>query len=275
MDARDAGGSGRPVAFFDSGVGGLPYLEVAKRLMPSERFVYLTDRAGFPYGAKSRDRVRELALRGAAALVERFDPKAIVVACNTATVIALQDIRAAFPGTPVVGTVPAVKPAAAASIARVIGVLSTDRASDDPYLLDLIARWAPDCRVIRRGEQALVDFVENRLFEAGPAERLAAVRPAVDALKAEGADAIVLGCTHFLFLAPEFAEAAGSGVRIVDSRDGVASQLRRVLSSGAGLNAARPPEPDAMYLSGEGPFGAKYEGFAARFGLRPAGILYP
>lgn len=276
MDARgpDAPGSG-PLAFFDSGVGGLPYLEVAKRLMPSERFVYLCDRAGFPYGQKTREEVRALALRGTAALVERFAPKAIVVACNTATQIALADIRAAFPDIPVVGTVPAVKPAAASSRSRIIGVVSTARAAADPYLLDLAARCAPDCRVIRRGEPDLVDFVENRMFSASQEERLAAVRPSVEALVAEGADAIVLGCTHFLFLAAEFAQAAGAGVRIVDSRDGVAAQLRRVLSAGPGFNADTRRGSDLMVLSGSAPFDAKYAGFAARFGLEPAGPLYP
>lgn len=263
----------RPIAFFDSGVGGLPYLEVAKRLMPGERFVYLCDSAGFPYGQKERQAVRELALSAVDALVRSARPKALVIACNTATQIALADIRAAHPELPVVGTVPAVKPAAVSSRSRVIGVVSTARAAVDPYLSDLAARFAPDCRVLRRGDPQLVEFVEKRYLNASRPERLDAVRPAVGEFAAAGADAIVLACTHFLFLAGEFAEVAGPGIRIVDSRDGVASQLRRVLTSGPGLRSGRSHGQDEFWHTGPEGEGERFRPFAARYGLFPAGCL--
>ncbi|TFG83419.1 MAG: glutamate racemase, partial [Spirochaetales bacterium] len=259
------------VAFYDSGVGGLPYLEVAKRLLPAERYVYLADRDGFPYGTKSREQVVDLALSAVDALIRTHRPKAVAVACNTASAAALQELRRAFPETPIIGTVPAVKPAAASSRLRRIGVIATARAAEDPYVLDLIARWAPDCFVARRGDQGLVDFVENHLFSATPGERLEAVRPSVQFMLDAGVDAIVLACTHFLYLASEFAQVAGPGVRIVDSRDGVVAQLRRVLLAGPGINRSRPEGPDLMYLTGPEPFGPKYESFAASFGLEPAG----
>jgi glutamate racemase len=269
----------QPIAFFDSGVGGLPYLEVAKRLLPAERFVYLADRAGFPYGSKSGAEVIELAARAVGALIARYEPKAVVVACNTASALALAELRKRFQPTPIIGTVPAVKPAAESSRAKRIGVVATARMASDAYLSELIERWAPDCQVLRRGDQALVDFVENRMFSATREERLDAVRPSVDAMLAAGVDAIVLGCTHFLYLAAEFAELAGPAVRIVDSRDGVAAQLRRVVSAGAEAAGAgslqeRRDDPDIMLLSGAEPFDAKYASFAARFGLRPEGSLY-
>lgn len=272
------------IAFFDSGVGGLPYLEVAKRLLPAERFIYLADRAGFPYGSKSGSEVVALAVRAVGALIDRYEPKAVVVACNTASALALPELRKRYTPTPIVGTVPAVKPAAASSRVKRIGVVATARMAGDAYLSELIARWAPDCQVLRRGDQALVDFVENRLFSATRDERLAAVRPSIDAMLDAGVDAIVLGCTHFLYLATEFAELAGPSVRIVDSRDGVAAQLRRVV--GVGAQSARSPAsaagdnqevldaPDIMLLSGAEPFDEKYASFAARFGLRPEGSLY-
>jgi glutamate racemase len=302
-------GTMQPIAFFDSGVGGLPYLEVAKRLLPAERFIYLADRAGFPYGSKSADEVIALAARAVGALIARYEPKAVVVACNTASALALAELRKRYQPTPIVGTVPAVKPAALSSRAKRIGVVATARMAGDAYLSDLIERWAPDCQVLRRGDQALVDFVEHRLFSATRDERLAAVRPSVDAMLEAGVDAIVLGCTHFLYLAAEFAELAGPAVRIVDSRDGVAAQLRRVVNAGtpgagspptaaSAANARKPAataasaapagkpavaaahhqerehEPDIMLLSGAEPFDAKYSSFAARFGLRPEGSLY-
>jgi len=273
-------------------VGGLPYLEIAKRLLPSERFIYFADRAGFPYGSKSGEEVIALAARAVGALIARYHPKAVVVACNTASALALAELRKRYQPTPIVGTVPAVKPAASSSRAKRIGVVATARMAGDAYLSDLIERWAPDCQVLRRGDQDLVDFVENRMLSATREERLAAVRPSVDAMLAAGVDAIVLGCTHFLYLAAEFAELAGPSVRIVDSRDGVAAQLRRVvgalapaagstLHGGAPGGAALAPigqerhdEPDIMLLSGAEPFDAKYASFAARFGLRPEGSLY-
>lgn len=264
----------RPLAFFDSGIGGLPYLEVAKRLMPGERYLYLADRAGFPYGDKSPAAVAELALKAVAELRRAFDPKAVVVACNTASAVALAELRAANPGFPIVGTVPAVKPAAASSRAKRVGVVATARTAADPYLAELIRRWAADCAVTVRGDQGLVAFVEDRWLEAGREERLAAARPAVEAMIAAGADAIVLGCTHFLYLAPEFAELAGPGVRVVDSRDGVAAQLRRVVSAGPGLAPSRPAGPDLFFVSGAAPLEPRYAATAARFGLERGGSLY-
>jgi len=263
----------RPVAFFDSGVGGLPYLEVAKRLMPGERYVYLCDSAGFPYGQKDRQAVRDLVLSAVGMLVKKTTPKALVVACNTATQIALAELRAAHPELPIVGTVPAVKPAALSSRSRVIGVVATARAVADPYLSDLAARFAPDCTVIRRGEPELVDFVEKRYMDSNRAQRLDAIRPAVLALAQANADAIVLACTHFLFLANEFAELAGPGIRIVDSRDGVASQLRRVLAAGPGIRKGRSHGHDEFWYTGSDADGTRFAPFAARFGLTLAGCI--
>ncbi|MBU0928747.1 MAG: glutamate racemase [Spirochaetes bacterium] len=266
----------RPVAFFDSGVGGLPYLGAARALLPAERYVYLADRRGFPYGTKSRGEVVEAAVGAIASLVSMTSPKAIVVACNTATELAIDEIRAANPGIPVVGTVPAIKPAAAVSKARRIGVVATPAAVAAEYLSDLARRWAADCALVRIGDGALVDFVERAFIGSSQEERLAAVRPSVEAMLGQGVDAIVLGCTHFLHLAPEFRELAGPGVAIVDSRDGIASRLRSVLGQ---LPAeGRPYRPaslaaDAMYLTGPGEFGPVYGGFAEIFGLEPAGAL--
>ena len=220
------------------------------------------------------DEITALALRAAAELIKSYAPKAIVVACNTASAVALGELRRVFADTPIVGTVPAVKPAALSSRVKRIGVVATARTADDPYLLDLVRRWASDCAVIRRGDQELVGFVERRLLASTREERLEAVRPSVEAMLNEGVDAIVLGCTHFLHLAAEFAELAGPGVRIVDSRDGVAAQIRRVLSGGPGLAQERHAGGDCMHMSGPGPFDAQLAAFAARFGLEPRGSLY-
>jgi glutamate racemase len=269
----------RPVAFFDSGVGGLPYLAATRLLLPGERFVYLADRAGFPYGTKSRNRVVELALDAIAALVAETNPKALVVACNTATELAIEEIRSANTGIPVVGTVPAIKPAAALSKSHRIGVVATPAAAAAGYLMDLAREWATDCVVVKMGDGALVDFVEHDFIGSTKEQRLAAVRPSVHAMLEQGVDAIVLGCTHFLHLADEFREAAGTGVIIVDSRDGVAARLETVIGlnrASTGSGATSSPDTnrdDRMYLTGPGDFGTVYRGFASLFQLSCAGIL--
>lgn len=268
----------RPIAFFDSGVGGLPYLEAARRLLPRERFVYLADRAGFPYGTKGAAEVRLLALVAIRALVAKTDPKAIVIACNTATELAIDAIRDDNPGLIVVGTVPAIKPAAALSRVRRIGVVATEAAVAADYLDGLSSAWAADCEVIKIGDGTLVEFVERRLIASTRDERLAAVTPSVRAMLDRGVDAIVLGCTHFLHLSDEFAAVAGPGVSIVDSRDGVAARLASLLSEASLLMPAdardRAGESfDRLFLTGPGEPGPVYGGFADRFGLSSAGTL--
>lgn len=264
----------RPIAFFDSGVGGLPYLDAARSLMPYERFAYAADRAGFPYGTKSRDQVVALSVKAIVALVARTDPKALVVACNTATELAIDDIRAANPGIPVVGTVPAIKPAAALSATRRIGVVATPAAAAAEYLTRLAGEFASDCELVKIGDGALVDFVERRFLSSTREERLKAVEPSVRALVDGGVDVIVLGCTHFLHLAREFREAAGPGVAIVDSREGIAARLKSVLGSERPRRAETGVGGhDEMYLTGTGAFGPVYGGFAALFRLDCAGTL--
>jgi glutamate racemase len=261
-----------PIAFIDSGVGGLPYLEAARELLPLESFVYLADRAGFPYGTKSGDEVRAIALDRVARLVERFSPKAIVIACNTASQAALASIRAANPDLAVIGTVPAVKPAAARTKTGIIGIIASDQTVKDPYLDSLILRYARGIRVLREGAQDLIAFVERRLFDATAEERHRAVAVPIRRLVDGGADQIIIACTHFLHISRDIAGAAGPGVDIVDSRAGVARRLRAVLVERGFLRTpSASPEPGGrrglFLLSGEAPFEAQYLRFAEAFAL--------
>jgi glutamate racemase len=261
------------VVFCDSGVGGLPYLAQARAALPQLRMDYFADRQGFPYGNKPPDMVVELVSRAMTAIVAQLCPAAVVLACNTATQLAITVLRQNFPYLSIIGTVPAVKPAARLSRTGRIAVLATERAAADPYLVALAAQWAPDCHVERIGVPALVEFVENRLIGSSADERLAAVRPAVHLALDAGADAIVLGCTHFVHLARAFSAVAGPDVSIVDSRAGVCMQLASKLVA-ASTDPKRTVVRGAMYLSGQEPFGAVHESFARLFDLEPAGILY-
>src|SRR3954466_1691282 len=164
-----------PLLFFDSGVGGLSVLEPTRALLPNAAVVYAADSAGFPYGGRSEAEIasRVPALLGR--LVERFHPRLAVIACNTASTIALEVVRLAL-HLPVVGTVPAIKPAGEMSKSRVIGVLGTEATVRQPYVDDLAARFAADCTIIRHGSPELVELAEAKL--AGDAVDVDAVRAA-------------------------------------------------------------------------------------------------
>lgn len=226
----------RPILFFDSGVGGLSVLEPARALLPQAPFVYVADSAGFPYGTRSEAEIaaRVPALLGR--LAERYRPQLIVIACNTASTIALAEVRTAL-DVPIVGTVPAVKPAAERSRSRVIGVLGTKATVRQSYVDDLAARFAADCRVLRHGSAALVELAEARL--RGEPVAADAVAAAVAPLSADPAlDTVVLACTHFPLLAKELAAAFGPGVDFVDGGAGIA---RRIAALTQGVVWPPPP----------------------------------
>lgn len=276
----------RPVAILDSGIGGLPYLAAARAALPGQAFVYLADREGFPYGTKSREEVRRLVLGLVARLVEEYAPMAIVIACNTASQAALEAARKAHPGLPIIGTVPAVKPAAERSRSGIIAILASAGAVEDPYLDTLVARYAKGLGVIREGAQELVTFVERRSAVAGESERREAIWPHVRRLVERGADEIVLACTHFLHLRDDIAAVAGSGVEVVDSIAGVVARLRTVLverglvccpdaqAGGSAKSRTFAPSGAGLFLlTGAGSFEAEYALHAKAFGLEALGSL--
>jgi glutamate racemase len=215
----------RALLFFDSGVGGLSVLGPARTLLPNAPIVYAADSAGFPYGLKSEGEIaaRVPALLGR--LVERYRPRLVVIACNTASTIALPAVRAAL-DLPVVGTVPAIRPAALVSKTRVIGVLGTDATVRQPYVDRLAAEFAPDCTVLRHGSARLVELAEARLRgqHADPAEYDAIMRGLTDQPGGERMDAVVLACTHFRLVDAELSRAA-PGVALVDGAAGIARRI--------------------------------------------------
>jgi glutamate racemase len=214
-----------PILFFDSGVGGLSVLAPTRLLVPNAPVVYAADSAGFPYGKRSEAEIasRVPALLGR--LVERFRPRLAVIACNTASTIALGHVRSAL-DLPVVGTVPAVKPAAEMSTSRVIGVLGTEATVRQPYVDDLAARFASDCTLIRHGSPELVELAEAKLAgeEVTVAAVRAAARPMFDAPGGHRIDTVVLACTHFPLLGDELREAFPE-VGYVDGGPGIARRI--------------------------------------------------
>ena len=216
----------RPILFFDSGVGGLSVAAPARALLPAAPFVYVADSAGFPYGTRSEAEIaaRVPALLGR--LVERYRPRLVVIACNTASTIALPVVRAAL-DVPVVGTVPAIRPAAAMSVTRVIGVLGTEATVRQPYVDDLAGKFAGDCTVLRHGSAALVRLAEESLTGVEPAAH--AIVQELDGLFSQPGgdriDVIVNACTHFPLLEARMAAVAPAGVRFVDGGPGIARRI--------------------------------------------------
>ena len=229
-----------PILFFDSGVGGLSVLAPTRLLLPNAAFVYAADNAAFPYGTRSEAEIaaRVPALLGR--LVERYRPRLAVIACNTASTIALDHVRSAL-DIPVVGTVPAIKPAAALSRTRVIGVLGTEATVRQPYVDNLAATFATDCTVIRHGSKELVELAESKLGGAAIdiAQVAAALAPMRAAAHGKEIDVVVLACTHFPLLAAEIA-AAWPGVTLLDGGAGIA---RRIAHLTAGQTWPEQPSP--------------------------------
>jgi glutamate racemase len=266
-----------PVGFVDSGIGGLPYLAFTRRMLPGERYVYAADRENFPYGEKTPKEITDAVTALTARLVEREHPRLVVVACNTASVVSLAELRARFP-VPFVGVVPAVKPAASLSRRKSVGVLATQRTVEGEYLRDLIERHAGGCRVESFPAGDLVSFVEREMHRCGPEERAERVRREARGFRDAGLDTVVLACTHFLHLEVEFRAELGAGVEIVDSRGGVARQIARLLAEGRGGSggqggAGRPAGRDTLYVTGSLPVEDRYAFFAESFGLALGGIL--
>jgi len=212
-----------PLLFFDSGVGGLSVLAPTRELLPNAPIVYAADSAGFPYGKRGEMEIasRVPALLGR--LVERFHPRLAVIACNTASTIALDHVRSAL-DLPVVGTVPAIKPAAEISKTRVIGVLGTEATVRQPYVDDLAARFAADCIIVRHGSPELVELAEAKL--AGEDIGVDAVKAAAQPLfeTSDRIDTVVLACTHFPLLQDEL-RAAFPHVTYVDGGPGIARRI--------------------------------------------------
>ena len=237
-----------PLLFLDSGVGGLSVLGPTRALLPNAPIVYAADSAGFPYGTKTEAELAERVPVLLARLVELFQPRLAVIACNTASTIALDHARAAL-DVPVVGTVPAIKPAAEQSKTRVIGVLGTEATVRQPYVDNLAREFAADCTIVRHGSADLVALAEAKL--AGGAVDPAAIANAVGPLaETVNLDTIVLACTHFPLLAEELA-AALPNVRFIDGGPGIARRIA-FLTQGQ-LWPDRPPRGIAVFTGEASP----------------------
>ena len=215
--------------FIDSGVGGIPYMIKLLEKKPDATCLYVADTANFPYGEKTHEEVVKCVSELVEKIKSQFEPKVIVVACNTMSVNALETLRAEFPDVTFVGTVPAIKLAASFSKKRRIGLLATKATCENPYNIELKNKFASDCTIVNRPDPQLISFIEHNAFTASRDECLKAVKPAVDFFRGQDCDAIILGCTHFLNFTDVFEEACQPDIKVVDSVDGVVRHALEVL----------------------------------------------
>ncbi len=229
-----------PLLLFDSGVGGLSVLAEVRRLLPAAPVLYAADNGGLPYGPKTEAEVAARVCGLLGRMAERYRPRLICIACNTASTIALGMVRDVLE-IPIVGTVPAIKPAAEQTRSGTIGLLGTAATIRQPYVDRLEAEFAQGKRLLRAAAPELVAAAEAKL-------RGQAVDPAVYARAAaslrnqpggEAIDTVVLACTHFPLLEPELAEAFGPGVAFIHGAGGIARRIARLVD-GQPLHRERP-----------------------------------
>jgi len=259
-----------PILLFDSGVGGLSVLAELRRVLPQAPVIYAADNGGLPYGTKSEAEVAARVCGLLGRMSERFKPRLICIACNTASTIALGMVRDVL-NVAVVGTVPAIKPAAEQTRSGTIGLLGTAATVRQPYVDRLAAEFAADKLLLRFAAGELVAAAEARL-------RGEPVDPAVYARAAAGLrdqpggdriDTVVLACTHFPLVEPELAEAFGPEVRFVHGGAGIA---RRIVQLTQGQSFTRSGPDFALFTRGGNDLAALAPALAAQ-GLEAIEVL--
>jgi glutamate racemase len=236
----------KPVGVFDSGVGGLSVLRALRLELPYEHFLYAGDSGCAPYG----DRPAEFVVERATTITEFLigqGAKAVVVACNTATAVAVESLRARFE-IPIVAIEPAVKPAASRTRSRVVGVLATTGTLSSPNVGKLLASYGSDVEFVIQPCPGLADQVEKGEIASDATRALVRryMRPIID----KGGDIVVLGCTHYPFLRPLIQEVAGPAVEVIDPATPVARELRRRLERAGLVNGSTAPGTERFWTTG-------------------------
>jgi glutamate racemase len=222
-----------PIGVFDSGIGGLSVLKHIRASLPNEDLLYFADSGNAPYGGRPEAEIVERS-QAIAEFLMQYNAKALVVACNTATAAAIQALRARYPTLPLVGVEPGLKPASALTGTGTVGVLATKRtlSSEKFKLLHQQISAATNVRFLVQPCIGLADQVEKG--ELHSAETAALVRTYIEPLIEQGADTLVLGCTHYPFVRPLIEEIVGRitsrPISIVDTGEPIARQLVRLLT---------------------------------------------
>lgn len=223
----------KPIGVFDSGIGGLAIAQKIRELLPNERLIYLADTHYAPYGEKTETEILQRSIAITDWLVKQ-QVKMIVIACNTATMLAIKTLRQNY-DLPFIGVEPGVKPAAIQTKTGVIGILATPKTLTSPAFHQLAERVAVNTQVEMQPCPKLVRLVES--LKLDQPETWQAVEEYVQPLIKKGADTIILGCTHFAHLAPIIQQVAGKNIQIISTETAVANEVKRQLKNKQLLNS--------------------------------------
>ncbi len=238
----------RPIGMFDSGFGGLTVARAVIDLLPTEHVVYLGDTARYPYGSRTQEEVRQFSLQIATHLIESYDIKLLVVACNTATAAALESLRQEL-AVPVIGVIePGVRALALATETGRVGVIGTVGTIESGAYQQAVAEWAPEVELASCACPGFVEFVERGAMSGHEVTLLASRLLAP--ISACGIDALLLGCTHYPYLARVISDVIGRGVVLVSSADETAFALARMLAVAGIGNGSNEPGSHRFISSG-------------------------
>ncbi|WP_436894131.1 glutamate racemase [Siccibacter turicensis] len=253
------------VLVFDSGVGGLSVYDEIRQLLPDLHYIYAFDNVAFPYGEKSETFIVERVVEIVTAVQARYPLALAVIACNTASTVSLPALREKFP-FPVVGVVPAIKPAARLTANGVVGLLATRATVRRPYTHELIARFAAECHIEMLGSAELVEMAEAKLHgEPVSLDELQRIlRPWLR--MPEPPDTVVLGCTHFPLLADELLAVLPEGTRLIDSGAAIARRTVWLLEHEA--PAAASADSNIAYCMAFTPETAQLMPVLERYGFK-------
>ncbi|MFN4144095.1 glutamate racemase [Aestuariivirga sp.] len=237
------------ILLFDSGMGGLTVARSVRHELPFAHLVYAADNAAFPYGAWEEQALVKRILFVMGELIERVEPALVVVACNTASTIALAQLRETF-SLPFVGTVPAIKPAAAQTKSGIVGVLATPGTVRREYTQALIHDFASHCHVVLHGAGRMAEIAERKLkgVPVNLGELKAEIAPVFHEEEGRRTDIVVLGCTHYPLLADEMAKVEPWVVRYIDPAPAIARRVADVLRDAEVQDASKPVPPHNSVL---------------------------
>ncbi len=238
----------QPIGVFDSGVGGLSVLIELKKLLPNENFVFLADQFYVPYGEKTKDELVNLAYKITDYFIEKHNVKAMVVACNTSTCSSIAEVRAKY-SLPVIGTVPAIKPAAEQTKTKKVGIISTPSTSQSQVLGGLIKDHCAGVEVINTGCKNLENVVEKGELEGKEVEDL--LKKYLEEVKNSNADCLVLGCTHYPFLKKAIRKVVGRPIKLIDGNKAIAKQTGRLLRKFSLKNSSKKAGGSIYYSTGD------------------------
>ena len=225
----------RPIGFFDSGVGGLSVMKKAIKDMPEENFVYLGDSLNAPYGIKDKAEIKRLTFKGIEFLLEK-GAKAIVVACNTATSVAIEDLRSRYKNMPVIGIEPALKPAVELRVDGKIIIMATNTTLREEKFKALMSKYAKGNDIVPIPCPGLVEYIENGILEGKELDNFL-INTLKEHLNSK-IGVVVLGCTHYPFIKKTISNIVGSSVEILDGSIGTSKELKRQLQEIDMLNGS-------------------------------------